>query len=281
MVGQKTKLLNLLEKQLPDGLLADGPWFDRHGISRQLRNHYVAAGWLEQPARGVYRRPSGSLHWQQAVISLQTILEYSPLAVGGRTALDLQGFAHYLSVERSEVHLYGPKPPPGWLAKLPSRVRFVYHNSRALFRNDPLTRSFASLDWNAEPRKNTEQHAFGDLTVQSWGQSDWPLTLSSPERAILELLDQLPQHESFEQVDKLMGTVTQLSPRRLQKLLHDCSSVKVKRLFFFFADRHQHPWLKHLDKAEVDFGTGKRMLVKGGKLDRAYQITVPGDLDAA
>jgi len=53
--------------------------------------------------------------------------------------------------------------------------------------------------------------------------------------------------------------------------------VKVKRLFFFFADRHRHAWLKHLKKDEVDLGTGKRMLVKGGKLDPTYQITVPGD----
>jgi hypothetical protein len=54
----------------------------------------------------------------------------------------------------------------------------------------------------------------------------------------------------------------------------------VKRLFFFLADRHHHAWLKRLDKNAVDLGEGKRMLVKGGKLDRTYQITVPGDLDA-
>ncbi len=59
----------------------------------------------------------------------------------------------------------------------------------------------------------------------------------------------------------------------------ECRTVKVKRLFFFFADRHQHAWLKRLDKKAVDLGTGKRMLVKGGKLDPKYLITVPGDLD--
>jgi hypothetical protein len=39
-------------------------------------------------------------------------------------------------------------------------------------------------------------------------------------------------------------------------------------------------WLKRIDRAAVDLGKGKRMLVKGGKLERAYQITVPGNLDA-
>ena len=76
-----------------------------------------------------------------------------------------------------------------------------------------------------------------------------------------------------------MEGLTNLSPRRLQRLLADCRSVKVKRLFFFFADRHKHPWLTHLKKEEIDLGKGKRMLVKGGKLDHAYQITVPEDMD--
>ena len=55
---------------------------------------------------------------------------------------------------------------------------------------------------------------------------------------MLELLDELPERETFHQVDMLMEGLTNLSPRRLQKLLADCRSVKVKRLFFFFADRH-------------------------------------------
>ena len=69
-----------------------------------------------------------------------------------------------------------------------------------------------------------------------------------------------------------------LSPRRLNLLLQDCRSIKVKRLFFWFADRHNPPWLSQIDKKAVDFGSGKRMLVKGGRLDPAYHITVPEDL---
>jgi hypothetical protein len=95
---------------------------------------------------------------------------------------------------------------------------------------------------------------------------------------MLELLDELPEHESFHQADMLMEGLANLSPRRLQGLLEACRSVKVKRLFFFFADRHRHAWLKKLDKSKVDLGSGKRMLVRGGKLDRTYQITVPEDL---
>jgi hypothetical protein len=97
---------------------------------------------------------------------------------------------------------------------------------------------------------------------------------------VLELLDELPDRESFHQADKLMEGLVSLSPRRLQKLLEDCKSVKVKRLFFFFADRHGHAWLKRIERQQIDLGKGKRMLARGGRLDRVYRITVPEDLDA-
>jgi Transcriptional regulator, AbiEi antitoxin, Type IV TA system/Transcriptional regulator, AbiEi antitoxin N-terminal domain len=280
MAEQKPNKSNWLERNLPEGLVVDASWLTKHDYSTSLRSQYVAAGRLEQPARGVYRRPRGSLTWQQVVISLQTILEQS-LVVGGRTALELQGYAHYLPSQTKEVHLYGPKRPPGWLKKLRLSTRFVYHNGQKLFRMEASTRGLADLKWTADEGKNGRPEALHDnLVVKPWGHWDWPLTLSSPERAILELLDELPSHETFHQADMLMEGMATLSPRRLQKLLEDCRSVKVKRLFLFFADRHPHAWVKRLDKDAINLGTGKRMLVKGGKLNKAYQITVPEEMDA-
>ena len=104
--------------------------------------------------------------------------------------------------------------------------------------------------------------------------------LSTPERAVLELLDELPGGETFHQVDMLMGGLVGLSPKRTSCLLGECRSVKVKRLFLWFAERHGHPWLERLDRDGIDLGKGKRMLVRRGKLDPKYQITVPEDLDA-
>ena len=114
--------------------------------------------------------------------------------------------------------------------------------------------------------------------MEPW-EGGLPLILSCPERAVLELLDELPHRESFHQADMLIEGLANLSPRRLDKLLIDCRSIKVKRLFFFFADRHRHSRLRHVNKNAVDLGKGKRMLVRGGTLNAAYQITVPGDLD--
>ncbi|MEM5585919.1 type IV toxin-antitoxin system AbiEi family antitoxin domain-containing protein [Roseibium sp. AS2] len=282
MAEHSSSLLNRLEKDLPEGLVVDAAWLEERGIASNLRAYYVKSGWLEQPVRSVYRRPRGSLSWQQVVISLQTLLLRTPLIVGGRTALELQGFAHYLSHETKTVHLYGPKKPPAWLKKLNLPQRFVYHNSTTLFRNDPITFGLGSLAWNIADGNGRDQSRFqgGSLSMITWGQWDWPLTLSQPERAYLEMLDELPKHESFHQADMIMQSAVNFSPRRLQKLLVDCDSVKVKRLFFFFADRHRHAWLKRLDKDTIDLGKGKRMLVPGGKLDPVYLITVPEDLDA-
>jgi hypothetical protein len=278
MAERKERKLNWLERNLPEGLVVDAAWLTRRGYSTSLRSQYVSAGWLEQPTRGVYRRPRGSLSWQQVVISLQALLEF-PVVVGGRTALELQGYAHYLRQQAKEVLLYGPKRPPKWVNELQLAAHFAYRNDGALFRNAAVTRSPANLNWTPGSSAGHESSSHA-LTVQSWGQWDWPLTLSSPERAVLELLDELPNHESFHQADMLMGGLANLRPQRLQNLLEDCRSVKVKRLFFFFADRHRHAWLKRLEKDTISLGEGKRMLVKGGKLNKAYQITVPGDLDA-
>ncbi|MBX9825354.1 MAG: type IV toxin-antitoxin system AbiEi family antitoxin [Xanthobacteraceae bacterium] len=277
MATPNEKKINQLRNALPEGLIVDAAWLSKNGYATSLVSKYVAAGHLERPAPRVYRKPRGELSWEQVVISLQTLLSRA-LAVGGRTALELQGFGHYLPQTRQEVHLYGLSAPPGWLAKLPLKIRFVFHSSSKLFRPEAGTPPTLTLDReNSQAEKDALRNGFA---IQSWGQWRWPLTLSSPERALVELLDELPDHETFEQVDKLFEGLATLSPRRLQRLLEACKSVKAKRLFFFFADRHPHAWTSQINKSQIDLGHGKRMLVKGGTLNRPYQITVPKDLDA-
>ena len=236
--------------------MADAAWMEAHGYSSALRSQYVSAGWLDSPARRVYRRARAPLTWQQVVISLQTVLDL-PLTVGGRTALEQLGYAHYLSASVREVHLYGAKRPPTWLDSLPLEVAFCWHNSLRLFPGD------AGVQVQPAP-----------VMVSAAGMT-LPIQYSSKERAVLELLDELPEHESFHQADALMEGMSDLSPKRLQTLLEACASVKVKRLFLFFADRHAHAWRARLDVSRVDLGAGKRVLAKGGKLDTRYNITVP------
>ena len=259
MATRSDSKLNRLQQELPEGLLADAAWMEANGYSSALRSQYVRAGWLDSPARRVYRRSRTPLTWQQVVMSLQTLLDL-PLAVGGRTALEQQGYAHYLSATMREVHLYGPKRPSTWLADLPLDVTFRWHNSLRLFPGDA----------DAPPEPSPAMLSAAGVTLS--------VRYSSKERAVLELLDELPERESYHQVDALMEGLSDLSPRRLQTLLEACASVKVKRLFLFFADRHRHAWRSRIDVSRVDLGSGKRVLVKGGRLDPTYHITVPSDL---
>jgi len=279
MAVQTGTKLNRLLQDIPEGLFVDSSWLEKRGYSRSLRNQYVRAGWLERPAGKLFRRPGEKLRWEQVVLSLQNLLGI-PFIVGGRTALELQGFAHYLSHGVREVHLYGKGKPPSWLKDIQVGPRFVTHNSERLFRNDPITFGLASDGHEVEPLTEIRlTNLFHSSKELPWGHSVWPLTVSTAERAILELLDELPNNESFQQVDDLFSGLNTLSPRRLHKLLGDCKSVKVVRLFFFFADRHRHRWRNELVHGQFDLGSGKRELVKGGRLDKTYNITVPEDLD--
>jgi hypothetical protein len=82
----------------------------------------------------------------------------------------------------------------------------------------------------------------------------------------------------FHNTDQLFEGLANLRPASLTRLLQECTSIKAKRLFFFFADRHAHAWAKRLDPAQFDLGSGKRQIVKGGRLHREFEITVPADM---
>ena len=275
----KLQKLNQLQRLLPEGLLADAAWLETRGYSRGLRSYYVKAGWLEQPARGVFRRPGGSLRWDHVVASMQSLLGL-PVVVGGRTALELQGFAHYLSAaEPREVHIYADCPMPAWLDALGLGIQFIRHNDRKLFGNASIARGLTRVELESPTgfaaSSDPIHNPFIELDLL---RSDRVLTVSSPERAALELAEEVPARETFHQADVLFESMHTLSPRRLQSLLEDCRSIKAKRLLLWFAERHDLAWLRRIDRERVNLGSGKRMLVRGGKLDAKYLITVPSDL---
>jgi hypothetical protein len=211
-IQNETKLKWLLEAVLP-GRLVDTPTLQRHGITRMLAHKYIDSGWLEPVVRGLYRRPQADarradLHL--VVRSLQHIMDYSSV-VGGRTALELQGFAHYLPMRGDQdVHLYG-EAHPTWLKRLDEADRYRLHSTKL-------------FDMHADEETTEVDSPVG------------PLKCSTPERAILELLDELPKHESVHIVDTAFEGLASARPRRLEKLLASCTSIKVKRLFFVFAD---------------------------------------------
>ncbi len=66
-----------------------------------------------------------------------------------------------------------------------------------------------------------------------------------------------------------------LKPGVVNDLLAACRSIKVKRIFLFLAVHFDYPWAKRLKTADLDLGRGNRQVVKGGRLDKRFLITVP------
>ena len=95
---------------------------------------------------------------------------------------------------------------------------------------------------------------------------------------MLELCHGASSPASVYETDALMQGLAGLRPDLVGRLLRMCTSVKAKRLFLALAQRHQHAWLKRVELGGVDLGSGKRVLVPGGRLDAKYLITLPADL---
>lgn len=260
MSGQKHENIKSLLEAVPPGFVVDSAWLDAQGIGRRSAHAYVQRGWLERLARGVFRRPvtddgrvSDSLDWRVCVLSMQHIMGYS-VHVGGMTALALQGFGHYLPLGgESPVWLYGAQIPT-WLHRV------------AL--DAPLETRSASLFTTLDTGLTEDE--FGKHVP--WG---WQMRMSGPERAVMEALDELSDEEGFQALDRVFEGLSTLRPKLLSTLLADCRKIKVRRLFFVFADHHGHAWRKRLDPEEFDLGRGDRALVKGGRIHPNYRIMVP------
>ena len=272
MNEQATPKLKYLIQSVPPGFLVDSAWTARHAISRQSVSAYIKQGWLERIATGVYRRPFSAREtteavtgWKIPLLSAQWIMGHG-FHVGGLTALGLRGHSHYLQLGGdTPVYLYG-SDIPDWLMTLTTGARFVRRRN-GLFPEE--TSGVESSEFSLSDNPDEE------LAMSPWR---WPIKMSSAERAILELLDELPKNESFHNIDMVFEGMVNLRPKMLTTLLTRCRSVKVKRLFFVYADKHAHAWLKHIDRSQIDMGRGDRALVPGGRLHPIYRITVPADL---
>jgi len=167
------------------------------------------------------------------------------------------------------VTLYGSANLPAWASKLPLRER-VHACGRGPFDWPALAftadTSDATLNAQVLERMTDDSRAAG-------------VVFSTPERAILELCDETPDSPLVHEANALMQGLASLRPTLVSTLLQHCTSIKAKRLFLALADRNNHAWLAHVDLKSVDLGRGKRVLVRGGRLNAKYQITLPADLD--
>ncbi len=255
MNSDKRTKINRLLSLWPQGTVATLKWLKQNGFYQQLISKYKNSGWIKSIGHGAFSRMDEKVDWFGAVYAIQTQLKL-PIHIGAKTSLQLQGYAHSLPLGKEyNIYLFGlPSIKlPLWFKKYNWEVNVNYITTNILSNN-----------------------YFLGLTEKD--MRDYKITLSSPEKAIMEVLYLIPEKESFEEAKNLMEGLTTLRPQIIQSLLEECKSIKVKRMFLFLAEYCNHQWLKKIDKSKINLGVGKRMLVKDGMYYPKYKITIPKNL---
>ncbi len=257
-----TETRQTLQQIVNECLVVSRKWLLTNGIKEHALDNLVKADQLDVIMRGVYKRPFIKITWQDIVYSLQKIFN-SNVVVGGVSALQMEGFAHYLPFNhQKQIHLYSGEPLPAWINVLSDDFSFITH-----LQTDLLGRSHHQEDLYKVLKSNT--------LSKFWKDDTYSIEISNPERAILELLADVPEKTSFEYAEKILQGMTSLSPSKLQDLLMVCDNIRIRRLFLWMAERQNHQWFKTLNLESISLGSGNRVLVKGGVLNKKYKITVP------
>ena len=244
--------INQLLQNWPRGTVATQRWLDSQGVTSKLASWHVGSGWLARLGPRAFLQPGDTVDWRGGLYALQAQLQMT-VHVAARTALELQGLAHFVPLgPRHAVTLIsdGPEHLPTWFKDHPWVAR-VQHHTLDLF-DAGLPESMTTLDCGG-----------------------FSLAMSAPERAILEEMRLAKTNAAIEHALQLMENLSTLRPYLVQQLLEACSSIKVKRLFLWSAEYVRHAWVEGLNVDRIELGSGKRQLYKGGRFDSRYQITVP------
>lgn len=250
----KRNIINSFVVAAPPGVVLTTVWLKKQGVSPKLAWWYVYSKWLERIGDKAYKRVGDKVTWSGAIVALQNQLDL-PIHVGGKTALELLGKAHFIPMQGiKQVVLF---TDPG------TRIPLWLHR-------DELWNVIFNV-YKAALFKSPE----GTLAIIERPVNGLNVKLSSPERAAMEMLYLVPNYQSFEEALLIFENLAQLRPIVIQSLLEKCSSIKVKRLFLYLAQRCQHSWVSDLDTSKINLGQGKRVIGGGGDYDSKYQLSVP------
>jgi len=223
-----------------------------NGISYELQRKYRESEWLKPVASGVMVRTGEKPTIFGAVSSLnkQTGKHFY---IGGLSALELAGFAHYIPMGRRVVYVGYPKGEwaPVW---------------------------FKRHDWGVNLLCVTSDYFDSETGLSTMMQESFEILVSTPERAFMECLNLVPRQYNLMDLFHVMEQLTALRPEMVQALLEQNTSVKMKRLFLYMAEKANHDWFTSLELSKIHTGSGKRKIVPDGVYDSKYQIVLPEEL---
>lgn len=245
------KIKSVLQNGSPNGVLCTS-WLEKQNITRAEQTQYVRSGWLVRIVPGIYHLANAkpTLYGTLASMDEQEGLHYR---IAASSALELQGYTHYLSFGQRQAHIITPsdKRLPKWIA---------------------------SYKWDMSVHEFSTKIFGGTTGVATIEQDGMTVRVSSPELAVMECLHLVPETYSLMDVYYLLESLTALRASSVTQLLEQCRSVKVKRLFLYMAEKANHPWFKRLDLSNVTLGSGPRSFAKGGVSIAKYNIIIPKEL---
>ncbi len=243
--------INSLRQQIPsDGILLTS-WLEKSGLSRSEISDYIESGWLRRVATGVYTfiGDTPTVYGILASYQSQGTLSYH---IGAASALELKGFSHYVSMGKPTAVIFSPVRPrlPKWITLADLDMRIVEVSTKI----------------------------FGNAGIEQIEYDGRQLMVSSPERAAMECMLLSPTQYNLMDVFYLMEMLTSLRASLVQQLLENCTSVKVKRIFLYMAEKAGHRWFSKLDLSKISLGSGTRSYSKGGVKNARYDIVIPKEL---
>ena len=254
MSSPKTQLLAAVR---PAGEVLLGRDLAAAGISHPLQAHYVRTGRLVRLDRGVYRRAHEHPDWDGALRALQHHAGL-PVHVGGVSALELRGIAHYVPLGDLEP---GGQGPPLQVFSAPD-VR--------------LPRWFLEGAWSRTPVHRRTAFLPAGVAVSD-RRTDGVVT-ARPERALLEALRDVPDRLEPVHARQLVENAASLDLDLVSELLRACRTAWVVRLFLVLADHADWPWSRHLDLTGARLGSGKMSVAGGGVFNRRWQLAHPPEM---
>ncbi|MDR1592766.1 MAG: type IV toxin-antitoxin system AbiEi family antitoxin [Prevotellaceae bacterium] len=247
--------LQRLALTTPRSLVMLSSWLVSQGYPYELQQRYRKSGWLKTVGIGAMMKAGDRPSLTGAIAALQQQAG-SDIHVGGRSALEWAGRAHYLPMGFPIITLFVENKSylPAWFTSTRWDMEMRIYGS-SLFRDDTA----GLLDYQD-----------GELTVK----------ISDAARAIMECLSLCPHRFPLQEAYELMEGVFTFRPDQVQMLLGQCKSVKVKRLFLYFAEKAGHAWYGDVDAGRIDLGSGTRSLAgeESGVFVPKYQLVLPETL---
>ena len=205
----ETNLKHLLSNT-PANIVLTSKYLAKSGFSHNLQKIYERSGWLTRLYDGAYVKLGEKIDINGALYAIQEQLGLS-VHIGGTSALnEYYNIRHNISFN-TKYQLIGTRGEklPKWFVSLYSKeIEF----NRTTFLPDRFS-----------------------LTEQKKG--NFSVKIPTPERAILEMLYLVPQKITLNEAYQIIETIAIAKPKEFQSLLEQCSSIKVKRLFLYIAEK--------------------------------------------